>query len=568
VLAVSGGVAWYRRPPDRARAAAAAPAVPGDATGTRRVLVAPFENATGDPALAPVGRMAAEWVAQGLAESGQLEVTAASGRPVAGGEAGLRAAAAENAATTVVSGAYYLEGDSVRLQARVTDARGWTLLSPVAPVRAPRSAPGGLLEPLRRSVAVVLAIARDDAFPGIAERGGAMPGGPVPDYDAYRQFAAGLEFFDRGDIGGALPHWARAAALDSTFASPVLISAQALLLRGRPAGADSLVRRLERRREALSAYERAILDRLRATLAGDRAGSLAGARAIRRAAPGWALGYFLQTFDAAQANRPREALAAAAHLAARGQHRRVAGPAGARDYWRGVVDAHHMLGDYAGELAAARAAGAEQTDGPDGAVHALRAFAALGRVAELGPRLDALEARPAAGALALELSALADELDAHGQPAAARGVRERVVALPRPEGPPAGTRAARAARGRALALLGRDADTAFARLAAEQPDEPAYLAERGVAAARRGARADAERYDARLRALARPYDWGQTPYARARLAAALGDRDGALALLREALARGLPFGPALHADPALAPLRGDARFQALMRPGG
>ena len=560
-----GGMAWYRRsaasPPAERRVVAAT-----DSAAARRVLVVAFENATGDPALASLGRMAAEWVAQGLAESGQVEVLAGSGRPVDAGEAGLRAAAAETGAGTVVSGAYYLEGDSVRLQARVTDAARWALLRPVAPVRAPRAAPQLLLDPLRRGITVVLDVSRNLSFPKPAD-GGAS----APDYDAYRQFVAGSDLFDRGDFAGALAHWQRAAALDSTFVSPLLISAQALLLGGDPAGADPFVRRIERRRETLAPYERGILDRLRAQLTGDHMATLAGARAIRRAAPGWPLGYFLQTLDAPKVNRPREALEAAGKLMSDGQFRRIAGTIGARDFWTAVVDAHHLLGDYAGEVTASRGARTALPDDPEPMAYELRALAALGRPAEVEPRIDSLEALPAkAGRLVVLLSGLANELDVHGLPDAARRLRSRAVAEPIPTGPARETRAARAARAHALLLLGRDAeaDSLFARLVAEEPTEPAFLVGPGLLAARRGERAAAERVDTRLRALERPYDWGKTPYARAQLAAALGDRDGALALLREALAGGVAYGPALHADPALAPLRADPRFQALLRPQG
>ena len=554
--ASAGGAAVARTAGDSSASASVA----------RRVLVVPFENATGDPALAPLGRMAAEWLAQGLAESGHVDVAAASGRPVAPGEAGLRAAAAESEVGTVVSGAYYLVGDSVRLQARVTDVRTWRLLAPVAPLQAPRSTPQRLLEPLRGRVVAALAVAHDLSFPALA--GGGVR---VPDYGAYREFAAGADLFDRGDLGGTLPHFARAAAIDTSFASPLLFSGQVELLRGNPASADTLVRRLERRREGLSAFERGILDRLRALLAGDRAGALAGARAIRQAAPGWSLGYSLTAIEAPQANRPREALEAVAYLVtAKSFSRADATPA--RWMRAAAADARHMLGDYAGELTAARAERAASPDLPDGIVHELRALAGLGRVAELGPRLDALEALPAAAdTLPAVLAALADELDVHEQSAAAKSVRERLVAAVRdPNTPSAQTREARAARAHALALLGRDAeaDAAFAVLATDVPTDPTFLAERGILAARRGRRAEAEQVAARLRALRRPYDWGQTAYARARLAAASGDIDGALGLLRTALASGAPYGPSLHADPAFATLRGDPRFRELLRPKG
>jgi len=567
------GAAWLTRldtgKTEVTRAAGVAATVPdsvADAAIARRVLVVPFENATGDPELAPLGRMAAEWLAQGLAESGEVDVAAASGRPVGAGEAGLRSAAAESEVGTVVSGAYFLEGDSVRLQARVTDVRAWRLLAPLAPVHAPRSAPQRLLAPLRARVAATLAVAHDATFPRLDE-GGVR----VPDYDAYREFATGADLFDRGDFAGALPHWRRAATIDTAFASPSLIAAQAEIILGNPAGAETLVRRLEARREALSPYERGILDRLRAVLAGDRSSALAGARAVRRAAPGWSLGYMLVAFEALWANRPREALEAAAHLEAAGLFTQV-NATGTMDVPPAAVDARHLLGDYGGELTAARTERAAKPDLPDGLAQELRALAALGRVAELESGLDAFDGLPAAvGQVPSLLSALADELDAHGHGAAATRVRLRVMSARLEDGaPPAQTRGARAARGHALALLGRDAaaDALFAQLVAEVPTEPAYLAERGMIAVRQGRRAEAERVDAQLLALRRPYDWGQTAYARAQLAAARGDVDGALSLVKTALAAGVSYGPSLHADPAFAPLRADPRWRELLRPKG
>lgn len=380
----------------------------------------------------------------------------------------LQRAAAQNRAGTVISGTYYLEGDSIRVRASVTDARRWQLL----------------------------------AFQGNISR------------------------------------------------------------------ADAVVRGLEHRREALAPFERAVLDRLRAIIAGDRMGALAGARALRRTAAGWSLGYFLQALEGVQANRPRETLEAAAHLS--GDSVLIRGGATTGGYpWAAVADARHMLGDFAGELAGARAEQRVFPDRPDGLARELRALAALGRVAELESRLDALEAlSTSGGALPPMLSALADELDVHGQADAARRVGVRLLTLPPGDGTAAEDRIERATRAHVLALLGRETvvDTLLAGLAEEAPAEPDYPASRGILAARQGRQADASRAEAQLRASARAYDWGRTPYARAQLAVALGDHDRALALLREALAQGLPYGPALHADAAFAPLRADPRFRELLRP--
>jgi hypothetical protein len=83
---------------------------------------------------------------------------------------------------------------------------------------------------------------------------------------------------------------------------------------------------------------------------------------------------------------------------------------------------------------------------------------------------------------------------------------------------------------------------------------------------------------ARRRALARAAahlatqvgrDSAELLYGRAAIAASLGERDAAVALLRAALARGASMlGAWLHRDPELAPLFGRRDFEELTRPQG
>src|SRR5207248_735511 len=102
----------------------------GPALNERRVVVAVIENHTGDPSLDNVGHMAADWVTQGLAQTGLVEVVSsmsvmsssvASGRHGAGhlDAAGLQSLGRETGAGTVVSGAYYRQADSLRFQVQI-----------------------------------------------------------------------------------------------------------------------------------------------------------------------------------------------------------------------------------------------------------------------------------------------------------------------------------------------------------------------------------------------------------------------------------------------------------------
>src|SRR5207249_333218 len=78
----------------------------------RRVVVAVIENRTGDSTLDNLGHMAADWVTQGLAQTGLVEVVPSMAvmESERGGHlegAGIRALGRETGAGTVVAGAYY-----------------------------------------------------------------------------------------------------------------------------------------------------------------------------------------------------------------------------------------------------------------------------------------------------------------------------------------------------------------------------------------------------------------------------------------------------------------------------
>src|SRR6266436_9217984 len=115
----------------------------GPKLNERRVVVAVIENHTGDRALDNIGHMAADWVTQGLAQTGLVEVVSSmsvmtssvGGRgPSRLDAAGIQTLGRETGAGTVVSGAYYVQADSIRFQVQISAASDGTVLRALEPV--------------------------------------------------------------------------------------------------------------------------------------------------------------------------------------------------------------------------------------------------------------------------------------------------------------------------------------------------------------------------------------------------------------------------------------------------
>jgi eukaryotic-like serine/threonine-protein kinase len=143
----------------------------------RRVVVAGFEDLSGDPALAPLSHLAADWVTQGLAQRGTVEVVPAaeSGHLDA---AGVQALAGRTGAGTVISGSYFKDGDSVRFQLLIIDAARGTVRRAVEPVSVPASTPLQAAAIVRRRVTALfdtlflpLTPSRPDSYSTRSSRG-------------------------------------------------------------------------------------------------------------------------------------------------------------------------------------------------------------------------------------------------------------------------------------------------------------------------------------------------------------------------------------------------------------
>jgi DNA-binding SARP family transcriptional activator/TolB-like protein len=516
-----------------------------------RVLVAPFDNNTGDTAFNPVGLMAADWVTQRLAETGLVDVVdtrtamLAARTPVGAGPAAVRALAEQTGAGTIVWGSFYRDGDSLRFQAQISDARLGRLLRSVDPVSGPVRAPLVAVDRLREHVTGALALLYNPRLSEEIQRATSPP-----TYEAYQEFEQGLDFQIRGQKREAIAHYLRSAALDPTYAQPVLWTVDAYLTMHEYASADSLITRLATHRAELAPFDRFFLDNSIAQIHGDWAAAVRTSHEMVDAAPGSEglldVGYFELMLD-----HPNHALAALKGVDAnRGWMK------GWDGYWMLPAAADHMIGDHRAELAIAKEGRDRFPNGWRTMAAEVRALAAMGRSADVSARLD--ETLPWAPSDTMNTGRLmliaAEELRAHGH--ADQGLYARAVRWFQTQSDKSGLAEAYDAAGQTPA-----AESIWVSIG-----DIDALGGLGVAAARRGDRAAAERYAAQLAAIQRPYLFGRNTYQRARIAAQLGERPAAVELLRAAFTQGKPYDLTLHTDRALEPLRGFEAFDHLVLP--
>jgi tRNA A-37 threonylcarbamoyl transferase component Bud32/tetratricopeptide (TPR) repeat protein len=539
-----------------------------------RVAVGVLENRTGNPSLDHIGNEAADWVTRSIARAGMVNIVSATAvlqtvRDIEGREGGMdarglaQAVARENDAGILVSGAFYSAGDSIRIEAEVTDAASGNLLSPLEPVSGMPNDPVPAFEALSQRAMGALATMLD---PRLADYATATS--QPPKYEAYKLFMEGLEYYLRIDYRPSIERFTRAAELDSTFMLPLLQAATAYSNLGERTQQDSLLQIVNRHRDRLTQYDAYYLDAGIAGLRGDLHARLDAWRRRAELAPGSGRDLYGAGYAANQVNRPDETLRFLLQLdPERGWVR------GWTPYWTELTWAYHKLERYEDELRAARR-GMVQHGGHIRVLrHQLRALVALGRIAEMEEALEGIFGVPASGgytpAYVLFLTGL--ELRAHGHSDAARGVFERVVEWYESRAT-AERQIERNRRRLAYALAASDqwdrAHGIVDELTNEFPENVTYMGFRGVIAAQRGDSGAARRIAEELGALDRPYLNGQNTYWRAVIAAALGESDQAVQLLRDAFLEGVTIHDNVHREPAFESLRDYPAFQEFMRPKG
>jgi len=540
----------------------------------KRVLVAPFENLTGDRALEPLGPMAADWIIYGLARTNLAEVvdsrTLLDALPrtarVADSTHAIAAAvrlAQTTGAASVVWGSYYRDGDSLRIHTRILDTRTGTVVRMLAPVGGHVDSPTPALERVRQDVMGALAALSDPRFVTWAT-GTSHP----PNYRAYQAYVLALELVSRRKWQEALPHFIEAARLDTNFVQARLFAAESFDGVNDLRAADSVLRTLRSRRNELAPYDQANFDRLSSYVAGDWQGTLVAARHMAELAPASPDANYTHGWAALANNRFEEALAAFA---------RIDRERGWMKDWawfaRWPTTALHFLEDFEGELAEFRRAQQQFPGDANLCSGSLLPLAALGRAEELRAAMDKCAALPAMGTdgpIVVRLLA-ASELIAHRRIDAARPLCDTVIALTRRL--PDSSRFKEQRLASVFAECGRwaEARPIYERELSKAPSSVHLIGQLGVANAFVGNRSAAETMLRRILVVTDTSQEGksrnrQAFRQRARIAAALGNKEQAVALLSSAVNLGTVPVFSFHRDRALEALRGYAPYEQFYKP--
>ena len=551
-------------------------------TPRSRVLVAVFENRTGDANLQSLGRMTQDWLAQGLLRTQLVDVVDPRAVFVQGrADAPVDPVtlAHRTGAAMVVSGSYYRTGDTLFVQAALTDAHTGRIVRVVGPILSSIRAPVAALDELRSRVMTALAATVD--VHALQDLGRGEP----PPFDAYRDYVDGWDAYWHGDGPRAKTLFLRAALRDTGFTSAALSAASAGANSNDCVLVDSIAHALEARSTPLDRRDHLSLQIADARCRGRNDEMLRLALEQADLEPHSSAAQMPAAAAALWADRPKRTLEVLARV------NPAVDLAWSTDtthfaYWNDLTEALHLLGRYREELAA--------TDrmSPGAPLNRvwLRgcALAALSRPTAALALLDSALVLPVETTSDLGLAPYTDgrpqytvtpawvaswisrELAVHGDTVAARQAAARAVAWYRSR--PALERSTpeeRLVAAWSLEMLGEyaEAEEIARRLVAEDSTNVDFRGEVAGLAAERGDTALADSLDRWLAAqpVAR-VSWTASIY-RARVAALLGRDDDAVARTREALDEGA-WPRWLHQEPELARLRARRDFAALTAPRG
>lgn len=536
-----------------------------------RVIVAPFSNETGDQHLTPLGSMAADWIAQGLAKTGSLHVVDARTVAITSevvrhipwpwrGRDKEKALAQETGSGVLISGRFYRDADTLRFQANVIDVRDGKLLWSLSPVSGPVGAPTKVLESLSRRVAALVAQTSDTTSSALSTLS------DPPSLEAYSEFRRGLEGVF-AHAPSAYSHLLRATTLDTTYVTPWVLMAVAAEDRGDRALMDSALKHANRQAERMTPVERSIIEYTEAKTQGDLDGTLRAAQTIFQLTPGSSESPLMLATAALADRRPHTALAALRGVDPdRGLN--LAAPF----YAKNQTVALYQLGDYRG---AAMACSRGRRRFPKDYFLSYFCLSSLIHLGQMDKVSDLL-AHEGVGAQGADLAVRAAQvMEELGRTAEARQIATRALSrLPNSPELDYSRAVLQMSAGRwtdakatLTRLVARDSVPTAPSRERRIPQRLRYLGALGVVDAHLGLRAEAVSIDSTLNQESVTADGGEIEVLRARILAQLGDLEAAVAMADAGREKGwelLSLMNSLADDHWLTPLRRLRSFQSLV----
>jgi DNA-binding winged helix-turn-helix (wHTH) protein/tetratricopeptide (TPR) repeat protein/TolB-like protein len=531
-----------------------------------RIAVVPFENRTGIPSLHSLVALTGDRLTQGFAELEEIEVVPAS--VVRAASTGVdsphlaRTVAAATSAGLILTGVLDAVGDDLELQATLEDATTGSVVRAFEPIATSRDAPQEAITTLRERTLMAV---QDHLHPVLAFAAGDR----WPDYRAYLAYRAWIE--NMGRVGGP-----SALELDPEFVRARLGIAMGLALNGKLPQAEALLKSLESR--TLNSAQTHLFRGLEHHSANRWGHALNEFDWLRVHGGDNFFVRFAQLFYGKRCNRLQQTVEAFESLGSppfgiplEGWARSIA------------VDAYHLLGRYDDELELAR----RWKGDSHGWLHVpsyveARALIGLGRLDELQLLIADAQTRKDAGNFVFQIAYV---LDGHGYRSESIEMAEWSHQWYVDTGLfEQGSVACERCIADSLRWVGRYAEALEVYLEVEhqEPDNPRWWAGIGICAANVGDRDNAEAMIARFEELRektgsseytmpRQYSWampGVAAWGQAGIESALGNRDDALRLLREAIAQGWYEYMWIHSWDSFRDLRDDPEFQELVRPKG
>ncbi|MCB2222014.1 MAG: hypothetical protein KQI35_16630 [Bacteroidetes bacterium] len=496
------------------------------------IAVAVFENQTGNKQLDPVGRMASDWITQGISETGLVSVIPSSQlkteEDVHGNMNAIRSLANETGAQMIITGVYYQHGNKLQFHANLVDAGNEKIINAIDPVEGKVDDPLAPIEVLRQKVLGALAANFDEEFQDYSDRK-LKP----PLFDAYKESLAGVDYFWESEYEKAIECFTRAYDMDTTYMLPLVLTYHSYMNKNNHHKADSISSIIQKHINLLSVSERYIYDYLNTLRSGDLEMAFKKAKLSGK--------YFLphrynSGYAALLANYPFQAIEILSKLDP--------------DYklfpnwYPGVMSmAYHMTGDYQKELEIARDGLSSNPELYSAFYAELRALAALGKMDDINDLLAESLKLPlykrqgwSPGYPGWLMLMTAQELRAQGYSEDADKVIDRSIKwfLEHTEVEDQSY----LATAYYVAEQCDESEKLFTELLQKDPENIEYQGYLGAIAARKGNVQKAEEISDALGRVNQVGSHGLNIFWRARIAAILGQNDQAVALLQDTFAKG------------------------------